>query len=288
MATYLETYNPRAYVPGGSSRRKAQAIQRKGGLVPVTKKKNPYVRPNPGGGSGPVTSPSSTQRPAIQAPPPPTFTPLQANYESDPVLARIRALGTQNVANAQTEAAALRKQAIIDTGLTDVGKEIGLDEQTLQAAQANPLSLLAQLARDTQTQSHNLDESLNQQNLFWSGARATKLGELGQSQAAAQAELVRDLRAALGGIDSGVLEAQQLAAQQEQAALEEAAAAQQEQAMQQAYFDSLSALFAPAVEETAPVVDPLVEANVLTPEEEMALLLTGLGSGLGAGRTYAL
>jgi hypothetical protein len=198
------------------------------------------MRPTAGGGSSP-SSPSSpsfsptnlfgavaqSQRSRVA---PPQFN-FQANYESDPVLARIKALGAQSVGNAQSEAAKLRKQAILDTGLTDVGREIGVDENTLTAASGNPTSLLAQLARESQQRSRDLDESLNQENLFWSGARANRLGELATGRAEAEAALTRDLRNALAGIDSGLLSAQELATQQEQEALEETARQQREAAL---------------------------------------------------------
>lgn len=281
MATYLEPYNPRAYVPGGATYRVAKATQAKGKLFPVPKKKNPYVRPNPQGGSGAVStanpsSPSSqaqgsnAQQEKIQNKVVPmTFT---ANYESDPVLARIKALGQQSVNNALTEAQALRKQAIIDTGFTDIGNEIGLDSGTLQAAASNPFSLKAQLAKDFETRGRDLDESLNQNNLFFSGYRANQLNELNQNQASAQYQAARDLRAALAGIDKGVLSAQEAAALQEQEAITEAAKAAQEQAYMDAFLNSL---YGAGSEEVA-ATDP---AATLTPDEELLLLLGGTRAG---------
>lgn len=50
------------------------------------------------------------------AKPQPT-TEVEVSYESDPTLARIKALGSMNVANAKAEAEATRKQALIDSGL---------------------------------------------------------------------------------------------------------------------------------------------------------------------------
>lgn len=241
---YLEPYNPRAYVPGGSSVRKARAIQTQGRIVPVPKRSNPYVRPTAGGGSGPISSPSSpnfnianilgasaqqarTQRQI------PTLN-FNVNYESDPVLARIRALGQQNVGNAQSEAQALRKQAILDTGLVDIGREIGVDESTLLAAQGSPTSLLAQLGIQAERTGRELDESLNQENLFWSGTRANKLSELARNRMLAEADLTRDLRSSLAEIDSGVLAAQEAANIREQEALEATAEAARQQALQDA------------------------------------------------------
>jgi hypothetical protein len=180
----------------------------------------------------------------------PVSTAISVNYESDPVLARIRALNSQSVGNAQSEAMALKKQAVIDTGLADVGAQIGLDAGTLEAARANPFSTSATIQRTAQERGRELDESLNQQNLFYSGHRAGQLGDLARNTAEAQSRTASDLRSLLGQADAGVLDAQQRAAAEEQAALEAAA----EQARQDAYLQSL--LNPPVTESELPFEDP--------------------------------
>ena len=296
----LQTYNPRAYVPGGSTKRVASAIQAKGRKKPP---KNPYTRPQPGGGSGAVStnapgSPSSSLNQAgvnaqlrDAAARMPVSTTLDVNYESDPVLARIRALNSQSVGDAEANATALRKQAVIDTGLTDVGREIGLDDSTLQAAAANPLSVSATLQREAALRGQQLDESLNAQNLFYSGYRGTQLAQLAQSQLEEQANLARDLRSALGGIDQGVLEARNAAALEEQAAIEEAAARAQQAAQDQAMQDALAMALDPMSFLSPPASpDQVYGADfssvndfmntltpTLTPEEELAMALQGGG-----------
>lgn len=266
-----------------------------GKVVPVPKRSNPNIRPTPGGGSGPVStaSPSSlstsvlgaqAQQNRLNQPVNPT---IDVNYESDPVLARIRALGQQNVANAESEAAALRKQAVIDTGLADVGAELGLDAATLQAARENPLSVAARLANEARLRESQLNESLNQQNLFFSGHRGTQLGELARSQMAEQADLTRDLRAALGGIDQGVLEARQAASLDEQGAMEAAAEAMRQQSFENALLDALAGTA--VSDQEAPLwgyPEPIYEPPPLTPEEELMLLLGG--GGYSAFSNYAL
>lgn len=230
-------YNPNAYVPGGSTKKKAKAIQSKGKMFPVAKPKKPRA-PVAGSNSGQSTSLTNAlgaqaQQTDIQRRQP--TTQMTVSYESDPVLARIRALATQNVGNAETEAAAIRKQAVIDTGLSDVGREIGLDESTLGAAAANPFSAIANLRRDSTRRGLDLDESLNQQNLFWSGHRANQLGDLARNTAEAEVGLGRDLRSILGQADLGVLQARAQAAAEEQAALEAVA----ERERQAAYLNAL-------------------------------------------------
>src|SRR6185295_3243957 len=107
LDTKLTPYNPKAYVPGGSSAKKARSIVAKGKIVPVPKKKNPYVKPTPGGGSQPGASSSSSLNKAGSdaqirslAAKPAVSTAIDVNYESDPTLARIKALGQQSVGDA--------------------------------------------------------------------------------------------------------------------------------------------------------------------------------------------
>jgi hypothetical protein len=176
----------------------------------------------------------------------PVSTDINVSYESDPLLARIRALSTQNVANAKTEAEALRKQAIIDSGLVDVGQEIGVDANTIEAARQNPFSTRATIEREAMERGRALDESLNQGNLFYSGFRAQQLSDLARERAEAESVLAGDIRTALGGISQGVLDAEALAAQQEQEVLQQIAAQEQQNIADQAYLDSLAAILNPA------------------------------------------
>lgn len=219
-----------------------------GKVVPVMKKANPY---NPVGARKPTAStPTPTQPNAnmiganaqetAMRNRAPVSTELNVSYESDPVLARIRAIGGQDVGNARTEAEALRKKAILDSGLTDVGREIGVDDATLQAAAANPFSTSATIQRTAQERGRALDESLNQQNLFYSGHRANELSELGRNTAEAQSNLGSSIRDLLGGINQGVTSAETAAARAEQEALEQVAEQARQDALQQAYLDALA------------------------------------------------
>ncbi len=249
-----------------------------GKVTPVPKRSNPYVRPSAGGGTTPTGSPSTPDSPKdttnllgmlaqqrAAANKAPVSTAVNVSYESDPVLARIRALGSQNVANAQSEAAALRKQAIIDTGFADVGGEIGLDSATLEAARQNPFSTRATIDRTSAEQGHNLNEALNQQNLFYSGHRANQLQDLGTSTALAQTNALRDLRGVLGGVDQGVMGAQAAATAQEQETLNQIAADERAAALNQAFTDSLALALNPP----APAASDPALAAALDPAASM-------------------
>lgn len=272
-----------------------------GKVVPVMKPAKPYkppVRSKPKTIVPPVGRSANevgvqAQQKAIETRTP--STQMNISYESDPVLARIRALGGQDVANARSQAEALRKQAIIDSGLTDVGAEIGVDPTTIQAAAANPFSTRATIERTGQERGRELDESLNQQNLFYGGHRATQLSDLARSQAEAMAGLNTDIRGLLGGINSGVMDAERGAALQEQEAIEAAAERERQAALEQAYLDALAD---PGLAPEPNITDalggypegmaplPYDPTPVLSPEEELLLAL-GVGSS-GTFNQYAL
>lgn len=205
-----------------------------GKVVPVPKPKNPYITqinrskaanpnstfgPSPGVDYGFGTSgnlAAALGAAAQTKPKAAVSTEIEAQgYESDPILARIKAIGAQNVANAETEAAALRKQAILESGLGNVGAEIGVDASTVQAANENPFGKRQAIERTSVERGRALDEQLNQGNLFYSGHRINELGDLSRSTAEAQNSLSTELRKILGQIDSGVLNARTLAAEEE-------------------------------------------------------------------------
>jgi hypothetical protein len=119
---------------------------------------------------------------------------------TDPILERIRALGKQNIDIARSQAAAARKQAILSSGLADVGQELGLDEGTLAAARTNPFSERANLERAATERRTSAEDAYNAGNLYYSGARIKGLGELETGRARQQSELMSAIRARLLGI----------------------------------------------------------------------------------------
>ncbi len=290
MTTLSATLKPsvkKKKAPPGQARMQRSSTQ--GKVVPVNRKpKSPYkpIQANPNAtGLGTANQQGVNKQQAAIESRAPVSTQLNVSYESDPVLARIKALGTQDVANARAEADALRKKAIIDSGLGDVGAEIGLDQGTLQAAAANPFSTSATIQREQAARGRDLDESLNQQNLFYGGHRANQLTDLATSGAQQQAALQGDIRSLLGGINSGVTQVEQQTALREQEALEAQAEQQRQAALQQSYLD---ALYAPDVAEPPiadllgggegyiPYAGPQYEGlpfQAMTPEEEIAMQL---------------
>ncbi len=132
---------------------------------------------------------------------PQVSTEFQTQYNFDPVLAKLSALGEMSIANARTEAANAKKQALIDAGSEEIARGVGADENTLGAAKANPFSTQALLMKDFQDRQRQMDESLNQSNLFYSGERVRQMGELERGRAQAETQFGGNLRGLLAAID---------------------------------------------------------------------------------------
>jgi len=126
------------------------------------------------------------------------------------------------VANATTNAAQLRKDALISSGEVPIGKELGFDANTLTAAGQNPESEYAQLQKEFASRQKQLEEAMSAQNLLYSGEYTKNLSELNQGRASAEGSIGSRLREMLSGIDTGLLGSQEAA---RQAALDAATAA---------------------------------------------------------------
>jgi len=167
-------------------------------------------------------------------------TKISVDYNADPILQRIKALGSQDVANARSNAQAAKTQAFIDSGMADLASQLGADTTTVEAARNNPFGVHQKIQQQGQERGRGIDESLNQQNLFYSGARAKALADLAQSQAEAETNAGQDLRSILGQADQGVLDAQSAASAREADALAQAESQQAQADMQQAWMEALA------------------------------------------------
>lgn len=179
---------------------------------PVVKPANPFtssqLRPMSAAASAPPVNPFSFQTAQAAKPAAPTST-FADTYNYDPIQARIQALGAQSVANAHTNAAQIRKEAAINEGDPDLLRSLGFDTNTITAAQNNPQSLLAQLNLDYSNRHKQLGESMQADNLYYSGEYQKRLLELTQGQAAGQANIGQRLRDLLSGADTGVLDSEE-------------------------------------------------------------------------------
>jgi hypothetical protein len=128
-----------------------------------------------------------------------------ASYQFDPVLQKLSALGQASIANARSDAAALRKQSLIESGYSDVAQGYGADPNTIEASRVNPTSTAALLKRDFADRQRQLDENLNASNLYFSGERVRQMGNQEFGRAQAESDYLTKLRSLLSGIDQELL-----------------------------------------------------------------------------------
>ncbi len=151
-------------------------------------KATPLASTTPGYG-GP-TNPDDTPRAApIAAPAAPAPAPTRetaprdpnVNYESDPILQKIRKAAQGQRDTAQSAARTRKVQLATQLGDTGFARELGLSDAETAAAAANPLSDLALLGRTEEKSTATLEDALNKANLYFGGHRGTQLGELAQN-----------------------------------------------------------------------------------------------------------
>lgn len=214
---------------------KRSTIKPAGGQFPVVRRYNPYTSQNSRASSPTASaSPFSGQDLAsalLQQQQNRKATTPSSNfvdsYNYDPIQAKIQALGTQSVANARTNAAQVRNEAAITEGDPELLRSLGFDENTIAAAKNNPESLLSTLNNDYAQRQRDLADSMQAQNLYYSGEYQRNLSDLAKGKASAEGGLGSKLRELLSGADTGVLDAQELdRKQQEQAAIDAASQAQ--------------------------------------------------------------
>jgi len=146
---------------------------------------------------------------------------LGYSYDADPVLNQIQALSGQSRGDAAANANALRLQLAQQYGDPALARQYGT-EADAAAASANPNSVLAQLAHSYQTGQQGLEQALNQQNLFYSGARVKQLGELANQYQGQQAGAAGQEQGALGSIAANLAAAQHAADLQDAQAQQDA------------------------------------------------------------------
>jgi hypothetical protein len=209
--------------------------------APVIRQPNPYISkmskipsPSLAGNAGVAAQTASAQRPLVNP-------NIQVNYDSDPVLQRIRALGQMNISNARSEAAAARRQALIDAGMPDVAEAQGADPETLDAVRGNQFSVAQDLARQEEEQRQAMQEAFNSNNLWFSGRHAQGIEDLGREGLRGRHDLSRLLGGTLNDITGALAAAEQAEIQREQEALERIAAQEREEAMMRALMEALSA-----------------------------------------------
>lgn len=184
---------PRAWGPGGTG------WQQRQGLAVPARPPAPAAKP---------TAPTPT-------PQQPGASPYDAS--ADPILQQIRALTGKQRGDLESGARKGRTQLAIEYGDESLARQYGGDSFA-QAARDNPFSVAAELARSYQRGGREIDESYNQDNLFYSGARGQALTDLAfdyqRRSARAESEkqqrlsaITAELAQALAGLDREEIDA---------------------------------------------------------------------------------
>jgi hypothetical protein len=147
-----------------------------------------------------------------------------ADYTSDPILARIRALGAQRVTEAEANALMQKQRLAIGYGDPAFARKIGVDESFAKAAEANPFSTTKELARGKKRRDvFDINRPLSDyKNLFYSSERGRQLSVSGESYLRDQASAQSAVQQQLEQITQAVLQAK-LQAQADEIAAEQAA-----------------------------------------------------------------
>lgn len=151
--------------------------------------------------------PVAPGRRGVPVPPPlQPFSPYFDPYDPslDPTLQRIRARGQARIAEAQAEALRLRREAALEYGDEGLARELGLSDADIAAARDNPFSIRAKLAKARAEAPKQLDEDLNQQNLFYSGTRVARQSDLANSLLERESNAAGAIRSRLGDIQRGL------------------------------------------------------------------------------------
>lgn len=167
----------------------------------------PTVQPTAAPGTPSTYTAQAPQAP--QAPPGYTF-----DLETDPILQQIHATAAKQREEANAGALEARKQLAIQYGDETYGNSI--DQATGQAAAQNPFSITKNLANQYDTTGKNLNENLNQHNLFYSGERINELGQALKDYQQQQAVAAGQFQSGLGTIGQNLVGALMGADQSEQ------------------------------------------------------------------------
>jgi hypothetical protein len=160
-----------------------------------------------------LTASQAAKAPAAKTP---AGTGTQSIYDlsTDPIVQKIRSLNTSNYGQSVADADAARKQALIDAGFGDLARATKFgslenpttgDQATVLAAQANPFSLAAQLARAHAQALQGIDQGAAQNNTYFSSARGNQIGDEGRQYLGNVSSVEGQLRQQLANILSGLV-----------------------------------------------------------------------------------
>jgi hypothetical protein len=197
---------PSAWGPGGPGWETQQGMPKTAAPKPQAPAKAPAGQPS----QDPAQTPAANNVPAAY------------DWNSDPILQKVQALGTAGRNNARDEALKLKKQAAIQYGDENLTRQLVGDEGTALAAKGNPFSIVNLLRKDYEDENRIEGQQYNKRNLWYSGAHANELGENTRGYQQRTAEAAGGLQGLFGDIESQLANAI-LAANYEETGAEEAA-----------------------------------------------------------------
>jgi hypothetical protein len=156
------------------------------------------------------------------------------DFSNDPILARIRAVGQESIAQAEADARAARTKLVIGYGSPALAGTLGLGGNVQGQAQGNPFSTLGELQRGYQRRNvFDVDRPLSDQaNLFYSTERGRQRALSGEQYLRDQATAEAAVQEKLAGISSQLVQTKMAASTQRIQAEQEA----YQRALQQALY----------------------------------------------------
>jgi hypothetical protein len=158
----------------------------------------------------------------------PSLNLANLDFSNDPILARIRAVGQESIAQAEAEARAARTKLVIGYGSPELAGTLRLGANVQGQASGNPFSTLGELKRGYERRNvFDVDRPLSDQaNLFYSTERGRQRALSGESylrdQAQAQAAVQEQLAQISNQLTQARMSAQAQRIQAEQSAYERA------------------------------------------------------------------
>ena len=188
-----------------------------GGGSPVNSVQKAATGPNPSPPTNGQVPPAQNQgvtqagaatqgTPVISQPPALTY-----DYSSDPILQLVMGQQQLAISQAQAQALAQQKAALIAYGDPNLALSVLGDQTTADAAKNNASSTLAQLAATNAQNVRGVNTTENAANLWYSSDRGYQLGLAQQSYLNNQSAAAGSLQSNLGSIGTNLLAAEQAA-----------------------------------------------------------------------------
>jgi hypothetical protein len=161
---------------------------------------------------------------------------VSVDFSNDPILARIRAVGQESIAQAEAEARAARTKLVIGYGDPGLAGKLKLSGAVAGQAGANPFSTLGELKRGYERRNvFDVDRPLSDQaNLFYSTERGRQRALSGESYLRDQAQAQAAVQEQLAQISNQLTQAR-MAAQAQRIQAEQDA---YQRALQQALYSA--------------------------------------------------